>query len=219
MNTELSQVRYDDDPQKCFSTGSYSLRGQSATSCSNAYSEGGQGRHVARVRVPLPQGADATLFKITFGRFLGPLFALTASYFSDGRQIVPKKKPLSALSHPPAPALILYTYVRRIPTGRLSHTSPGSVRARYLLQIPCSTSSFVGSSCSEGDTYKHITDDVLADHPRPDEVFVEIVHQMLPFWHDDAVWYNHGEPTESDFMNVDELLELAEQEAQTEAED
>ncbi|KAI6002348.1 hypothetical protein EDC04DRAFT_2583821 [Pisolithus marmoratus] len=46
---------------------------------------------------------------------------------------------------------------------------------------------------AERDMYKRIlgTDDFLADHPRQDKASLAFVHQMLPFWHDNAIWYKH----------------------------
>ncbi|KAI6011427.1 hypothetical protein EDC04DRAFT_3145769 [Pisolithus marmoratus] len=46
---------------------------------------------------------------------------------------------------------------------------------------------------AERDMYKRVlsTDDFLADHPRQDEASLAFVHQMLPFWHDKAMWYKH----------------------------
>ncbi|KAI6037804.1 hypothetical protein EDC04DRAFT_2700044 [Pisolithus marmoratus] len=65
---------------------------------------------------------------------------------------------------------------------------------------------------TEGNKYQHIlgTDDFLADHPRQDEGALELVLQMLPYWCDDAVWYNYEQPEEpeqQDYINLDELSE------------
>ncbi|KAI6124211.1 hypothetical protein EDD16DRAFT_1563371, partial [Pisolithus croceorrhizus] len=56
---------------------------------------------------------------------------------------------------------------------------------------------------TEHATYQRIfgTDDFLADHPRQDEASLDLVHQMMPFWYDDAMWYN-----DEDEDSMDSLL-------------
>ncbi|KAI6097498.1 hypothetical protein F5141DRAFT_1220066 [Pisolithus sp. B1] len=56
---------------------------------------------------------------------------------------------------------------------------------------------------TEHATYQRIfgTDDFLADHPRQDEASLDLVHQMMSFWYDDAMWYN-----DEDEDSMDSLL-------------
>ena len=44
---------------------------------------------------------------------------------------------------------------------------------------------------AECDRYKYILslDELLGDHPRRDEASLRVVHQLLPFWYWDPVWF------------------------------
>ncbi|KAI6114754.1 hypothetical protein EDD16DRAFT_1517604 [Pisolithus croceorrhizus] len=79
--------------------------------------------------------------------------------------------------------------------------------ARYSIRAyTCTEAVWKVISAMEHDMYKHVldTDDFVPDHPRQDEASLDLVQQMLPFWHNDAIWYNDNE---SDSMDAVEFLE------------
>ncbi|KAI6033344.1 hypothetical protein EDC04DRAFT_3035134 [Pisolithus marmoratus] len=85
---------------------------------------------------------------------------------------------------------------------------------RYSIRAyGCTETTWMVVIGSEGDVYKYIlgTDDLLADHQRQDEASLELVRQMLPFWHDGTIRYNPQKPEKSVSMNVDESQEQAEE--------
>ncbi|KAI6101678.1 hypothetical protein EDD17DRAFT_1786370 [Pisolithus thermaeus] len=72
--------------------------------------------------------------------------------------------------------------------GRLSKEHP-----RYGIQAyTCTMAAWKVVGFTEHATYQRIlgTDDFLPDHPRQDEASLGLVHQMLPFWYDNAMRYN-----------------------------